>query len=269
MTRVVILTAMRRGSASQFLPALAAHPGIDVALVIFSEGQVKSRWKHQRRKLRKIGRIGVLGGLTGLHLRTWVPEQQVEELADVTRRLGIPLETTPRFACDRTRELIRGSRADLGLTLGTQIITTSVFEVPPLGMFNVHGDVLPRFRGGSSVMWPIYEGVAEAGFTIHQIDRGIDTGKILYVERFPIEFRRTLRETYLANVLEIQRRVPRALAEVVARQEEFRSKAQIQGEGTTYTTPTFWQFLRMLRQHRRLRREAMLGRQGDKAPQQN
>jgi methionyl-tRNA formyltransferase len=107
-----------------------------------------------------------------------------------------------------------------------------------------------------SIIWPIYEGVAEAGFTIHQIDRGIDTGRLLHVERFPIRFKENLRATYRENVVEIRRRVPRALVEVVARYDDHVARSSKQGEGQTYTTPSLRQFLHMLRQHRRLRRAA-------------
>lgn len=253
--RVVVLTGIRRGAASACLPLLAARPEIDVAMVVVSENVAAGRGRRLRRDLRKIRRIGVLGALVGLYLRTWNPEPPVPDVEEVARGLGIPVETTPRFGCERTRELVRRSGAELGLVLGAPILGPSLFEIPRHGMLNVHGDVLPRFRGGMSVVWPIYEGVREAGFTIHQIDRGIDTGPILHIERFPIRFEKTLKQTYRTNVAEIQRRVPQALADLVARYESVQPRVQTDSGGTTYTTPTLRQFLRALSQHRRLRRD--------------
>jgi methionyl-tRNA formyltransferase len=126
-------------------------------------------------------------------------------------------------------------------------------------MINVHGDVLPRFRGGRSVIWPIYEGVREAGFSIHRIDRGIDTGALLHVERFPLDVRPTLRETYVVNVATLRRKAVPKLPEVVANLPDYLARATVQGarDGMCYTSPTFWQFLRMLRQHRRMLRETL------------
>jgi methionyl-tRNA formyltransferase len=253
--RVVVLTGFRNGAASDYLPVLATHPGIDVAMVILSERSLRRRSTKWKRNLRKVRRIGLLGALTGLYLRTWSEDGASEDLAAVAARHSIRFEMTPAFNSERTRELFREADADLGLALGTAILAEGLFTIPRYGMLNVHGAVLPRFRGGASVLWEIYEGSAEAGFTIHHIDRGIDTGPILYVESFPIEFGRTLKETYRRNVSEICRRAPAALAEVVARHEVYAATPQADGEGTLYTTPTVGQFLRMLRQHRRMARE--------------
>jgi methionyl-tRNA formyltransferase len=255
--RVAVLTTTRRGTASACLPALVAEPGIDVALILFSEQVPLNKKKQRKKRWRKIRRIGPLGALTGLYLRRWRNPVVLEDVFDLAKKFEIPIEVVPRFGHKLGKELLRECGADLGLTLGTAIIPRSVFEIPEHGMVNVHGDVLPRFRGGQSVIWPIYEGVAEAGFTIHRIDRGVDTGAILHVERFPIEFRETLRETYCVNSAEIARRVPTALARCVTDfpNRVAAAKPQTETEGKTYTTPTLWQFLRMLRQHRRLRRQ--------------
>jgi methionyl-tRNA formyltransferase len=256
IVRVAVLTTVRRGTASACLPSLVTEPGIEIALVLFSEQIATSRKKRLKRRWRKIRRIGPLGALTGLYLRTWRNPTAVEDVFELARRFEIPIKVVPRFSHESGKRLLRESGAELGLTLGTALIPRSVFEIPEKGMVNVHGDVLPRFRGGQSVIWPIYEGVAEAGFSIHRIDRGVDTGDILHVERFPIRFHENLRETYRANVAEISRRVPTALARCVADlpSRVAAASAQSKSDGTTYTTPTLWQFLRMLRQHRRLRR---------------
>jgi len=242
-----------------FLPALAEHPDIEVARVVLVQPAPRPRRKQLRLKWRKISRIGPLGVLTGLYLRSWNAELDVEDVEIVAGRYGIPVDISPKYNGKRTRELVGDSGADLGLTLGTALIRRSVFGIPRHGLINVHGDVLPRFRGGHSVIWPIYEGVSETGFSVHQIDSGIDTGLLLHVEKFPIDLRPTLRETYLANTAEIRRRVPAVLADVVANYERYRDAAETQGAGTTYTTPTLWQFLRMVRRHRAMLREARGG----------
>jgi methionyl-tRNA formyltransferase len=257
--RVVILTSRRRDGATLYLPRLVEHPAIDVRLVLLCHSVPPSRLKLARRKLRKIRRIGPLGALTGLYLRRWDdPFHGLgEDLDTVAGRLGVRVEQSPRLGCDRTRQLVRDSGAEVGLTLGTGIVPPSVFEIPRHGMINVHGDVLPRFRGGRSVIWPIYEGVREAGFSIHRIDRGIDTGALLHVERFPLHVRPTLRETYEVNVATLRRKAVPKLAEVVGDLQHYLARATVQGagDGVTYSSPTFWQFLRMLRQHRRMLRE--------------
>jgi methionyl-tRNA formyltransferase len=254
--RVVILTGSRFGSASHCLPALAEQPGVEVALVVHALGHYRSRWTKLRRDARKTLRIGPLGALVGRRMRSWYAGPPETDLAELARRYGIPFESSPRTNADETVELFRRSGAELGLSLGNSIIFPRVFEVPRLGMLNVHGEILPDFQGAASVVWPIYEGVPETGFSIHRIDRSIDTGPLLYVERRPIEFRATLRETVAHNVAETRRRVPPALARVVADFDGYLARARVQRGGRSYTTPTFRQFLRMRRQHERLRRGA-------------
>lgn len=253
MTRVVILTSSRFGSASNCLPALVDHPGVEVAMVVHCLAQFVSRRRKLLRDLRKIRRIGIGGTAVGLAIRPWFVGQPTEDLESLCRRLEVPFEVSPRTNADETVELFRRSGADLGLSLANGMIFPKVFRVPPLGMLNVHGEVLPAFQGAQSVIWPIHEGIGETGFTIHEVDRNIDTGRIYYQERFPIEFQPTLRETVAWGLAEIQRRVPPALARVVADVEEYRARATVQTGGRSFTTPTLRQFLQMRSQFRRLR----------------
>jgi methionyl-tRNA formyltransferase len=123
-------------------------------------------------------------------------------------------------------------------------------------MINVHGEILPRFQGAASVIWAIHEGIPETGFTIHEVEKTIDTGRILYQEKFPLEFADDLETTVQRNIVEIGRRVPSALAKVVADYPRCYAEGSIQEGGTSFTTPTLHQFLHMRRQFERLRSEA-------------
>jgi methionyl-tRNA formyltransferase len=251
--RVAIVTGGRFGPASICLPALAEQPGVQVALVILCENRPPSRWKRLMRDFRKIRKIGLRGALAGLRMRKWYAGPESEDLEVLAKRHGIRFEMTPRVNAERTKELLRDASLDLALSLGNGYIKPDVFSIPRYGMVNVHSEVLPRFQGAASVIWPIYEGVAETGFTIHQIDAQIDTGPILYQESWPIRFGETLRDTVKINWAESWRRTPPALARVVADYLRFREQSRPQGPGGRYTTPTWAQYRRMLEQHERLR----------------
>ena len=255
--RVVVLTGFRRGAASDYLPLLAETPGIEVVRIVLSENRTVNRKSRLMRRLRKLRRVGVGGLLTSLILRRWdAGADTSEDLLEVASRHGIPVATTPAFNCERTRELFREAEPELGLALGTAILRRSVFGIPEHGMLNIHGAELPRFRGGHSVIWPIYEGESRVGFSIHRIDDGIDTGAILHVETWPIEFGDDLRETYRRNVAEIRRRAGPALARVVAGYATLAPRPQAAAPDRTYTTPTLREFARMRRQHAALRAAA-------------
>jgi len=254
--RVAILTGSRFGSASRCLEELVRHPGIEVTLIIHALSHFSTRRKKILRDLRKIVRIGPLGALNGIRMRAWYRNSPGPDIYELAGTHGIPIHTSPRTNADESRLLLAQSGAELGLSLNNGYIAPSVFSVLKHGMLNVHGEILPDFRGAASVVWPIYEGRTETGFTIHQVSDWIDAGVILYQERYPIILRPTLAETVHATVTETARRIPPALANVIEDYPTFLRDARPQSGGVDYTTPTFPQFVRMLRNHRRMWRKA-------------
>ena len=61
-----------------------------------------------------------------------------------------------------------------------QLLPKRVLELPPLGCINVHASLLPDYRGASPIQQVILQGEARTGVTIMQMDRGLDTGDMLY-----------------------------------------------------------------------------------------
>jgi methionyl-tRNA formyltransferase len=77
-----------------------------------------------------------------------------------------------------------------------QILPTSVIEIPRLRTVNVHGSLLPRYRGAAPVQWAIVRGERETGVSTMLIDAGLDTGPTLLARTEPI------RDDDTADVLE-------------------------------------------------------------------
>src|SRR5204863_6269357 len=67
------------------------------------------------------------------------------------------------------------------------ILPPWVLTLPRLGCLNIHGSLLPRWRGAAPIHRAIEAGDPETGITIMQMDEGLDTGDILLMERMPIE----------------------------------------------------------------------------------
>lgn len=67
-----------------------------------------------------------------------------------------------------------------------QILPTGVIEIPPRRTVNVHGSLLPRYRGAAPVQWAIVNGESETGVTTMLIDAGLDTGPTLLARATPI-----------------------------------------------------------------------------------
>lgn len=60
-----------------------------------------------------------------------------------------------------------------------RILPQSVLDLPPYGCLNVHASLLPKYRGAAPIQWTILNGDSEAGVTIMQLDKGMDTGDML------------------------------------------------------------------------------------------
>jgi len=240
---------------------LHESPELEVAKVVFCEGGVANPARNRRRKLEKMLRIGPLGALNGIRMRRWYGEDlqralPVRDLDEVASELGLVVETTRTINSEQTRALFREAEADLGLSLGNSYIGKKVYSIPRLGMLNIHHEILPKFRGAQGVIWQIHEGSRETGYTIHEIDSSIDTGRILYQERVPIVFRESLNRTVTETYARVYAASARGLVHTLENYEALCIESAPQGPGDTYTTPTFLQYLRMLREHRRLGRSS-------------
>ncbi|MDP2227939.1 MAG: methionyl-tRNA formyltransferase [Moraxellaceae bacterium] len=66
------------------------------------------------------------------------------------------------------------------------LLPADVLDIPRLGCLNVHASLLPRWRGAAPIQRAILAGDRETGITIMQMDVGLDTGAMRYMERFPI-----------------------------------------------------------------------------------
>jgi len=77
-------------------------------------------------------------------------------------------------------EEIRGLEPDIAIVASYgQILKKALLEAPRLGCLNIHGSLLPKYRGASPIQTAILEGESETGVTIMQMDAGLDTGDML------------------------------------------------------------------------------------------
>jgi len=101
---------------------------------------------------------------------------------------GIPVLQPTRIRTGEFLEELRGYRPDLlVVTAYGRILPGSVLNLPPLGAINIHGSLLPRYRGAAPIQWAVLNGDSETGVTIMRIDEGLDTGDILLSSRLAIE----------------------------------------------------------------------------------
>ncbi|GAB1440322.1 methionyl-tRNA formyltransferase [Providencia sp.] len=86
------------------------------------------------------------------------------------------------------QQWIKEKNADLMIVVAYGLILPqAVLDIPRLGCLNVHGSLLPRWRGAAPIQRSIWAGDAETGVTIMQMDAGLDTGDMLYKATCPID----------------------------------------------------------------------------------
>jgi methionyl-tRNA formyltransferase len=78
-------------------------------------------------------------------------------------------------------------KADLQIVAAFRMLPETVWNMPPLGTFNLHASLLPQYRGAAPINWAIINGEKETGVTTFFLTHEIDTGKIIFQERIPIE----------------------------------------------------------------------------------
>lgn len=100
---------------------------------------------------------------------------------------GIKVLTPENFKAEETREELRALGAEVGVVAAYGLILPQkVLDIPAHGFVNVHGSLLPRWRGAAPIHRAILAGDEETGVTIMKMEAGLDTGPMLLKKAFPI-----------------------------------------------------------------------------------
>ncbi|MBL7815873.1 MAG: methionyl-tRNA formyltransferase [Saprospiraceae bacterium] len=81
---------------------------------------------------------------------------------------------------------LRGLNADLFVVVAFRMLPEIVWTMPPLGTINVHGSLLPKYRGAAPINWAVINGETETGVTTFFLKHEIDTGDVIFREKMPI-----------------------------------------------------------------------------------
>ena len=115
-------------------------------------------------------------------------------------RLGMQQSAVKQFALERGLKVLqpeklkdaaflesfRALQADLLVVVAFRMLPEVVWSLPPLGSVNLHGSLLPKYRGAAPINWAVIQGEKETGLTTFFLKKQIDTGDILFQESLPI-----------------------------------------------------------------------------------
>jgi len=95
-------------------------------------------------------------------------------------KLGLPVYQPERIRRPEPVEQLKQMNPDAMVVVGYgQIIPQSIIDIPRHGIINVHGSLLPKYRGAAPIQWAIANGEMHTGVTTMRIDAGLDTGAML------------------------------------------------------------------------------------------
>ncbi|MDN3608590.1 methionyl-tRNA formyltransferase [Vibrio ostreicida] len=101
---------------------------------------------------------------------------------------GIPVYQPENFRSAEAKQELSDLNADIMVVVAYGLLLPqAVLDIPRLGCINVHGSILPRWRGAAPIQRSIWSGDKETGVTIMQMDIGLDTGDMLKIATLPIE----------------------------------------------------------------------------------
>jgi len=157
------------------------------ARVIVEEGE--SRLKFVKRRAKKLGIGKALGQIAfRIIVVPWLTAGSRRRLEEIIRQFAldaspVPAEQLTRVSSvnsDRTIQLLQELQPGVIVVSGTRIISARVLNCVPAVFINIHAGITPMYRGVHGGYWALVENNLDAcGVTVHEVDTGVDTGRIL------------------------------------------------------------------------------------------
>lgn len=98
----------------------------------------------------------------------------------------IPVLQPTKLKAPEFTEALNALNANLQVIVAFRMLPEVVWAMPSHGTFNLHGSLLPKYRGAAPINWAVINGEKETGVTTFFIQHAIDTGDILFQEKMPI-----------------------------------------------------------------------------------
>jgi len=141
--------------------------------------------------------------------RNWFNYTDLEELA---QKFNTPLLTTKDINSYQAKNFLNKLKPDLGIVCLTEIIKDYIFTIPKFGCLNYHNGLLPKYRGSACIFWQLYY-KDSIGYTIHEIDRGIDSGSIILKKEISYKKKDNLAKT----IIYLKRKMSKDCAKEIVR----------------------------------------------------
>ncbi len=99
---------------------------------------------------------------------------------------NLPILQPEKLKDDDFLEKLKALKADLQIVVAFRMLPEVVWNMPPMGTFNLHGSLLPQYRGAAPINWAIINGEKETGVTTFFLQHEIDTGDLILQKKMAI-----------------------------------------------------------------------------------
>lgn len=111
---------------------------------------------------------------------------QFSPVKEYALSVGLPILQPVNLKDPEFIEELRSYQADLQIVVAFRMLPEIVWNMPPLGTFNLHASLLPQYRGAAPINWAVINGETETGITTFFLQHEIDTGNIIMQEKINI-----------------------------------------------------------------------------------
>ncbi len=130
-----------------------------------------------------------LGGRGGKKVLKTAVKKYAEEA-------NLPILQPKNLKAPEFIEELKSYKADLQIVVAFRMLPIVVWDMPQYGTYNLHGSLLPKYRGAAPIHWAVINGEKETGVTSFKLKHAIDTGDFMFQEKLPIAHDETTGDVY-------------------------------------------------------------------------
>jgi len=220
----------------------------DIEAIIIERGV--SRSKFLKKRIKKLGISNTLGQILFqfciVPLLNFVSSKRKKEILEKYNLHDSPLPVNKVIEVNSVNSSacishIKNLNAELIVVNGTRIISKDVLNSTSIKFINIHAGITPKYRNVHGAYWALVNNDTEnCGVTVHLVDAGIDTGKIIYQEKIPVTSKDNFSTYPMLQLAEGIICLKKALADTFANRLTFKVNNL---ESKLWYHPTFLQYI--------------------------
>lgn len=243
--RIIILAG--KGVSSHIVYHALAKD-FDIVKVVFEDAA--SRKLLIRKRIKRFGWMKVAGQLM---FQTTIPQllrkTSKRRIAAILERNGLTAGPIPADKAEyvhsindpKTIDILREKQPDIVVVNGTRIISEKILNAVNIPFVNTHAGITPKYRNVHGAYWALVERDPEhCGVTVHLVDKGIDTGKIIYQRPIRVTPKDNFSTYPFLQVAEGVLLMKRALDDILAGQLQLREGPK---ESKLWYHPTIFEYI--------------------------